>query len=596
MTVERLLDLAAGINPGFYVIAAALLAVVAKDVFTRGVALVGGPLAALLVMLYPPVSGGDVSREMFLGFGVSLYRPDSLSLIFGLGFVIAATLGGVYSLHRRDRLQDAAGLVYAGSALGAVFAGDLITLLIFAEIATMSSALLVFARRTGPAYRSGLRFLSIQVIAGLLMTAGVALYGTAHGTFMIADLGGLWNGVLVSALDPSTAGGALILAGVGIKAGFPLIHNWLTDAYPNTTESGAVVMSPYTTTLAVYLLARFFAGYEPLIWIGAAMTVYPVFFAVMENDLRKVLAYSTNNQIGFMVCAVGIGSTLSINGAAAHAVAHIVFKGLLFMAMGAVQLRVGTTKASELGGLHRTMPWTTLACLVGAGSISALPFLAGYTSKTMIMTAAESGGPGLFPVWLMLLFASAGVLEHSGIKVPYFAFFSHDSGKRPEEAPFNMLLAMGLSAGLCLVIGLYPGWFYALLPFRDQAHEFLVHDLFSISHLVQQGQLLVFAVLAFMVLQWWKLYPAERPGVILDVEWIWRKGGPMLGRALSRPGRAAGRIAAGTVSTIVVQSQLLALQVFASNGLVSRKVPLSSTAVWTLAILGIVMLVSMFAS
>jgi multicomponent Na+:H+ antiporter subunit D len=594
VTVERLLDFAVAINPGFYVIAAALLAVVAKDVFTRGVALVGGPLLALLVMLYPPVSGAEVSRELFLGFEMSLYRPDSLSLIFGLGFVIAAALGGIYSLHRRDRLQDAAGLVYAGAALGAVFAGDLISLVMFAEVATLSSALLVFARRTGPAYRAGLRFLAIQVAAGLMLTAGAVLYGASKGTFLIAELGGLWNGVLVSALDPHTAGGALILAGVGIKAGFPLIHNWLTDAYPNTTDSGAVVMSPYTTTLAVYLLTRFFAGYEPLIWVGAAMTVYPVFFAVMENDLKKVLAYSTNNQIGFMVCAVGIGSTLSINGAAAHAVAHIVFKGLLFMTMGAIQMRLGTTKATELGGLHRTMPWTTLACLVGAASISALPFLAGYTSKTMIMTAAESGGPGLFVVWLMLLFASAGVLEHSGIKIPYFAFFSHDSGKRPEEAPFNMLLAMGLSAGLCLIIGLYPGWFYALLPFRDQAQEFLVHDLFSTSHLIQQGQLLVFAVLAFMVLQWWKLYPPERAGVILDVEWIWRKAAPGLGRALTKPGRAAGRVVTGAVSSVGGQIQMLARQVFAADALVSRKVPLSATAVWTLCILGIVMLIALF--
>ncbi|MDP3492625.1 MAG: proton-conducting transporter membrane subunit, partial [Hyphomonadaceae bacterium] len=400
-------------------------------------------------------------------------------------------------------------------------------------------------------------------------------------------------GVVVGIIDPGSAGGMLILAGVGIKAAFPLVHNWLTDAYPNTTETGAVVLSPYTTTMAVYLLARFFAGYEPLIWIGAAMTIYPVFFAVMENDLRKVLAYSTNNQIGFMVCAVGIGSTLSINGAAAHAVAHIVFKGLLFMTMGAIQLRLGTTKASELGGLHRTMPWTALACLVGAASISALPFLAGYTSKTMIMTAAEAG-PGMFVVWLMLLFASAGVLEHSGIKVPFMAFFSHDSGKRPEEAPFNMLLAMGLSSGLCLIIGLYPGWFYELLPFRDQAQEFLVQDLFSISHLLQQMQLLTFAVLAFMVLWWFRIYPAERPGVIIDVEWFWRKGGPVLGRWLAGPVRAGGRIVSGITSSAIAGLQSGARQVFAAEGVVSRKLPLSGTAIWALCLLGVVLLIALF--
>jgi len=295
VTVDRLLDLAATINPGFYLIIAALPAAVARDAFTRAVALIGGPVLGLLAMLYPPVSGADVSRQLFLGFELSLYRSDSLSLIFGLGFVLAAVLGGIYSMHRRDRLQDAAGLVYAGAALGAIFAGDLITLVLFAELATLASALVVFAARTGPAYRAGLRFLTIQIIAGLLLTAGAALYGVEKGTFLIAELGGLWNGLIVGIIDPTSAGGMLILAGVGIKAAFPLVHNWLTDAYPNTTETGAVVLSPYTTTMAVYLLARFFAGYDPLIWIGAAMTIYPVFFAVMENDLRKVLADSTNN-------------------------------------------------------------------------------------------------------------------------------------------------------------------------------------------------------------------------------------------------------------------------------------------------------------
>lgn len=593
MTVDRLVDFAVTMNPGFFLIIAALLVAVAKDAFTRAVALIGGPIVALLVMLYPPVSGAEVSREMFMGFELSLYRPDSLSLIFGLGFVIASVLGGIYSLHRRDRLQDAAGLIYAGAALGVVFAGDLITLVMFAELATLASALLVFVTRTGPAYRAGMRFLTIQLVAGLMLTAGVAIYGVRAGTYLIAGLGELWNGLVVGIIDPSTFGGMLILIGVGIKAGFPLMHNWLTDAYANTTETGAVVLSPYTTTMAVYLLARFFAGYDPLIWIGAAMTVYPVFFAVMENDLKKVLAYSTNNQIGFMVCAIGLGSTLSINGAAAHAVTHIVFKTLLFMTMGAIQLRLGTTKASELGGLHRTMPWTALACIVGAVSISALPFFAGYTSKTMIMTAAESG-PGMMIVWLMLMFASAGVLEHAGIKVPFMAFFAHDSGKRPEEAPFNMLLAMGVASGLCLIIGLYPGWFYALLPFRDQAQEFLVQDLFSMSHVLQQLQLLAFAGLAFMVLWWFRLYPKEQPGVILDVEWLWRKAGPVAGRAMAGPLRRAGRIVSGLTSATIGGIQTASRQVFAADGAVSRKVPLSATAIWAVYILGLVLLISLF--
>jgi multicomponent Na+:H+ antiporter subunit D len=594
MTVDRLLELGATINPGLFLIAAAAWAAIAKGGTARAIGLLGGPALALAALLYPPASGTEVARAHFLGFDLALYRPDSLSLIFGFGFVLAAALAGVYSLHREDRLQDSAGLLYAGAAMAGVFVGDLISLVVCWELAALATTVLIFARATRAANAAGMRYLVIQIISGLLLMAGVAMYGLAKGTFILADLGPLRGGVLAGVLDVAAPGGLLILAGVGIKAAFPLFHNWLTDAYPNTTETGAVVMSAYTTTLAVYVLARGFAGLDWLVWIGAAMTVYPVFFAVMENDLRKVLAYSTNNQIGFMVCAVGIGTPLAINGAAAHAVAHIVFKGLLFMAMGAVWMRTGTTKATELGGLHRTMPFTTLFCLVGAASISALPLFAGFSSKSMIMAAAH--GPGLTAVWLMLLFASAGVLEHSGIKIPFFAFFSHDSGKRPKEAPFTMLLAMGAAAALCLAIGVAPGWFYELMPYRDEALLYLAQDLFAPAHILTQVQLLAFAVLAFVVLRRLKLYPPERRGIIIDIEWLWRKAGQV---AVSFLGRWGARIGLGVESmTGRLAARVFdgAGQVFAPRGWTARNLPLASMAIWTLGLLAFVSIVAMFAS
>jgi multicomponent Na+:H+ antiporter subunit D len=594
MTVDRLLELASAINPGFFLIAASVWAAFAKGGTARAIGLLGGPALALLALLYPPASGTEVARAHFLGFDLALYRPDSLSLIFGFGFVLAAALAGVYSLHREDRLQDAAGLLYAGAAMAAVFAGDLISLVVFWELTALASTVLIFARATRASQAAGMRYFVIQTISGLLLMAGVAIYGLSKGSFILSDLGPLRGGVLTGVLDVHAPGGLLILVGVGVKAAFPLFHNWLTDAYPNTTETGAVVMSAYTTTLAVYVLARGFAGLDWLIWIGAAMTIYPVFFAVMENDLRKVLAYSTNNQIGFMVCAVGIGTPLAVNGAAAHALAHIVFKGLLFMAMGAVWMRTGTTKATELGGLHRTMPFTTLFCLVGAASISALPFFAGFSSKSMIMAAAH--GPGLTVVWLMLLFASAGVLEHSGIKIPFFAFFSHDSGKRPKEAPFTMLLAMGLASALCLAIGLLPGRFYELLPYRDEALLYLAQDLFSGEHILTQMQLLAFAVLAFVVLRRLRLYPPERRGVILDVEWLWRKAGRLAGQAIVRQAGRATVAVERTTGLAVARVLGGASQVFAPDRWTARNLSLAGSAIWTLGLLGFVAILAIFAS
>ena len=593
MTVERLADFLANTNPGFFILAAALLLPLARDAVTRGILMVGGPAVALAALINAEGLGMNLSTVRVLGFDLVLYRPDSLSFVFGLAFIIAAAIMGVFSLHRRDTLQDATAMIYAGAAVTAVFVGDLVSLFIAWELTAIASVFQVLAPRTRESGRAALRYLFFQVASGMCVLAGVCMYAAAEGKTAFAQIAPSMAGLPVGVMDIAAPGAVFLLAGFGIKAAFPIAHNWLQDAYPKTTETGAVVLSAFTTKLAVYALARYFAGLDALIWIGAVMTVFPVFFAVIENDLRKVLAYSLNNQVGFMVCAVGVGTQLAVNGAAAHAFAHIMYKALLFMSMGAVLYRTGTTKASELGGLHRTMPWTTLFCLVGAASISALPLFSGFAAKSMVVSASHAD-PALMVVWLMLLFASAGVLEHSGIKIPFFAFFSHDSGKRPQEAPFNMLLAMGVAAVLCILIGVAPGWLYQFLPYQDAAMDYLATELWTPAHILQQLQLLVLATFAFVVLQWRQLYPPEQPGVIIDVEWLWRKGGPTLVDRLGRPLRRAGRL----VNELAVAAggglRGAARQVFAPDGWAAAKVPSSATAVLSLVILGLALAVALF--
>jgi len=257
------------------------------------------------------------------------------------------------------------------------------------------------------------------------------------------------------------------------------------------------------------------------------MTIFPIFFAVIENNLRRVLAYSLNNQLGFMVVGVGIGTAASINGTAAHAFAHILYKALLFMSMGAVLFRTGTVKGSELGGLYKSMPWTCLFCIVGAASISAFPLTSGFISKSIILTEATNAH--MTVVFLILLFASAGVFHHSGIKIPYFAFFAHDSGKRVEEAPFNMLLAMGIAAVLCIGIGVFPGALYAILPYPPVQYE-----PYTVVHVTSQLQLLMWSALAFSVLNWYGIYPPELRSVVLDLDWVYRRAAPRALLAASR--------------------------------------------------------------
>jgi multicomponent Na+:H+ antiporter subunit D len=442
-------------------------------------------------------------------------RVDKLSRIFALVFCLAAFLGNLYAWHVRDLVQQVAALLYAGAAIGAVFAGDLITLFFYWEGTAISSVFLIWARRTPGAYFTGMRYLIIQIGSGVILLAGVILLYQDTGSiaFERMELGSLatW----------------LIFLAFGIKCAFPLLHNWLQDAYPAATVTGTVVLSAFTTKLAVYALARGFAGTEILIYIGAVMTLFPIFFAVIENDLRRVLAYSLNNQLGFMVVGIGVGTELALNGTAAHAFAHILYKALLFMSMGAVLFRTGTAKGSELGGLYRTMPLTMIFCVVGAASISAFPLFSGFVSKSLILSASVH--EGYYIVWGILLFASAGVFHHSGIKIPYFAFFAHDSGLRPKEAPWNMLLAMGLTAFLCIAIGTFPAPLYALLPYEVD------YVPYTTTHVVTQLQLLFFSALAFTVLMRTGIYPPELKSVNLDTDWTYRRFLPRLIGAIGKP-------------------------------------------------------------
>ena len=490
----------------FIFIAAALMLGLLPKGHIRGVILLITPILAAWQVWNLPV--GIYMQVEFVGQTLDMMRVDKLSRIFGLIFCLAAFLGNLYAWHVRDFIQQIAALLYAGAAIGAVFAGDLITLFFYWEGTALASVFLIWARRTEGSYHTGMRYLIIQITSGVILLAGTALLYRETGS------------ITFERMTLSSLGTWLIFLSFGMKCAFPLLHNWLQDSYPAATITGTVILSAFTTKLAVYALARGFAGTELLIYIGAVMTIFPIFFAEIENDLRRVLAYSLNNQLGFMVVGIGVGTEMAINGTASHAFAHILYKALLFMSVGAVMLRTGTSKASELGGLCRTMPRTAIFCLVGAASISAFPLFSGFVTKSLIMD--ETANQHYPIIWAILVFASAGVLSHSGIKIPYFTFFGHDSGLRPKEAPIHMQIAMGFTAFLCIFIGIYPDPLYALLPY-DVAYK-----PYTMSHVIGQLQLLCFALLAFVVLMRTGIHPPEIRAVNLDVDWIYRRLIPTL--------------------------------------------------------------------
>ena len=458
----------------------------------------------VLISAYSLTLGfGIHSTINVMGFDFILFQSDSLTLPFAIIFHIAAALNVIYGAHEKQWKQHVSIMSYSGAAIAAVHAGDLFTLFVWWEATAFTSVFLILAGNTYRSYRSAFRYILIQVTSGMFLLAGAII-------LLIND-----GSALLTKFDINSLYGQLIFIAFGIKAAFPLLNGWLQDSYPEASEIGTVALSTFTTKLAIFCFAKCFAGTELLIVIGAIMTFYPIFFAVIENDLRRVLTYSLNNQLGFMIVAIGIGTELAINGAVAHAFAHILYKGLLFMGMGAVLFRVGTCKASELGGLFKYMPITAVCTIIGAISISAFPLFSGFVAKSLIMSAL--GKEGLVLVYFMLLFASAGVLHHSGIKIPFFAFFAHESGIKTKEAPLNMIIAMVIASALCILIGIFPSTFYQILPYE------INYQPYDFSHVVGQLQLLTFAAFAFICLWHFKIYPPELNSTVLNSDWVYRK-------------------------------------------------------------------------
>jgi multicomponent Na+:H+ antiporter subunit D len=368
----------------------------------------------------------------------------------------------------------------------------------------VASTFLILARRTVKSQAAALRYILIHVVGGLFLLAGIVLYVYKNGTTEFGFIG-------LQGLESY-----LIFLGIAVNAAIPPLHPWLQDAYPEATVTGAVFLSAFTTKSAVYVMARTFPGAELLIWLGALMTAIPIFYAVLENDIRRVLAYSLINQVGFMMCGIGIGTQLAINGTVSHAFCHILYKALLFMSVGSVLHVTGKIRCTDLGGLYKTMPLTCLFCMIGAASISAFPIFSGFISKSMIVSAAAHNK--LTVVWLILQFASAGVFHHAGIKVPFFTFFGHDSGLRAKEPPLNMLIAMGIAAFLCVFIGIFPQPLYSILPYPVD------YVPYTAAHVVGQLQLLMFGALAFTLLILSGYYPPELRAINLDTDWFYRKG------------------------------------------------------------------------
>jgi len=547
------------LHPGLVLICGALVVPWLRGTL-RAVSIVALPLAVLALVWQVP--DGPAWQTRFLDYTVTPLQGDKLSRLFATIFALMAAGGGLFALGQKSRVEVPAAFVYAGSAIGVALAGDLITVFAFWELMAVGSTLVLWSNGSEDSYRAARRYLMIHLLGGVLLFAGVTGHivqtGDVAFTRMALDSPAHW----------------LILIGFLVNAGAPPLSAWLPDAYPEASWSGTVFLSAFTTKTAVYVLIRGFPGTELLLWVGLFMVFYGIVYALLENDMRRILAYSIVNQVGFMIAGIGIGTEMALNGAAAHAFTHIIYKALLLMSAGSVLMMTGRRKCSELGGLFHTMPLTTICGTIGALAISSFPLTSGFVSKSMVSQAAADGH--LQTVWLLLTAASAGVFLHAGIKFPWFVFFQKDSGLRPAEPPASMRWAMVAFAFLCIALGVWADPLYALLPYAVK------YQPYTWAHVLTQLQLLLFSGLAFFVML---PYLKRTLTITLDADWLWRKLAPSLIAGAQRPLDSVKAWLGASLHRFGSDLIAMAVRRYGEDSRLARTWPTRTMAMWVLVLL-----------
>ncbi len=500
------------VHPSLILIIGGLLLPFVPKVLKRPYLLIV-PLLAFLDVLSMNQVEGTFGVVPFLDWHLTFGRVDALSKVFAYIMTLMCIIGTLYGSHVKNDYEHMAAWVYVAGSLGVIFCADYLVLFLFWEVMAFASTFLVWFRGREQSLQVGYRYLLVHTAGGLFLLAGFILrYQATGGDISFGAIG----------VDNPSLYTYLIMIGFILNAAVPPFHAWLPDAYGEATVSGAVFMCAFTTKTAVYTLARGFAGMDVLVPLGVAMALYGVVYAVLENDSRRLLAYHIISQVGYMVAGVGIGTNLAINGAVAHAFAHILYKGLLFMGCGSVLYMTGKSKFTELGGLYKKMPLTFVFTMIGGLSISAFPLFSGFVSKAMIVAAGFE--EHIYWAAFLLTLASAGTFLHTGLKVPYFIWFgknncSEETWKKAEDPPWNMLAAMAIASFLCIFIGSYTPYLYNMLP---HAAEAAAYHPYNEYHLAETLQILLFTALGFFLLIK-KLAP--EPKISIDLDWFYRFGG-----------------------------------------------------------------------
>lgn len=502
MTLGTIID-ANCLHPGLIMIAMGLL-VMALPERLRRPAYIAAPLLALACSLQLNESSEMVYR-ISSKLSIDMISFDRLSLIFMTAFCIVSIIAAIYSAGSNNRFEMGFALMYAGSNMGVVLSGDVLSLIIFWELSAIASCYVVYARRTRKSTRAAFRYILVHGFGGNMLLVGIISYIAKYG------------------MDITNITGAqdftfwMIFIGVAVNAAVPPLNSWMPDAYPESTIGGTIYLASFTTKSAIYVMIRFFAGTEWLVYVGAFMAIYGILMALLENDLRRLFCYHIISQLGYIVASLAMGPGYGIDGAAAHTFNNIMYKGTLLMCAGAVLYATGRRKISELGGLGRQMPLTAVCFLIASFAISGMPFLNGFASKALVMHAVSEGGYEL--VSFLLTTASVGTWMSIALKINYFVFFGKPVSGKPfpaeelKSVPVNMKIGMVLGAAACTVTGVMPKLVYNLTPSMTDGHPFTVEHIVEYLVLFAGGTVIFFLFISKM-----KVHDQ----LSLDFDWFYR--------------------------------------------------------------------------
>lgn len=386
---------------------------------------------------------------------------DGLSAFMLVTTNLVAFLVAVYSVNYMNAYTDkwkfyTLYLLMLAGMNGVIIAGDMFNLYVFLEIASIASYALVAFGTEHEELEASFKYMVMGILASTFILLGIVLLYSLTSTLNMADIARQLSNVRKGEITLLIS--ALFITGFGLKAALVPFHWWLPDAHPSAPAPiSAMLSGVLIKVIGIYALIRILFNVvglstevvKILLALGALSMTAGAFLAIGQSDIKRMLAYSSVSQIGYIIIGIGIGTPLAILGALFHLFNHAIFKSLLFLNSGAIEHSTGTRDLNQMGGLSSKMPVTGTTSLIASMSIAGMPPLSGFFSKLIIIFAAIQSGH--FKLGVIAAAVSILTLAYYA-KLQRLAFFGElaERWRHIKEAPNLMKISMILLALICI--------------------------------------------------------------------------------------------------------------------------------------------------